>query len=131
MFRAFSCPQAAEDLVFDDGSLGGRFQAIEGGFVDQEPLWPGQTSVMFSYVVDCTAGECNLDRQITHPINNINALIADTGVSVESASLGFRRQAAERGPELYELRRTRPPRRRLVGPADPPGWRPAGPGCGP
>ena len=92
----FLLPDGSTDLAFHDGVLGGRFRAIEGGFVDLEPLWPGRTSVMFGYTVACPAGVCDLDRQVTHPVGSINALIADTGVSVDSTSLSFEgKQQAE------------------------------------
>jgi len=82
-------PKDSYDWAFDDGSLGGRFLATDGGFVDREPLWPGSTSVMFRYTLDWRAGDCILDRDVTHPISNLNFLIADTGVRVESDRLAF------------------------------------------
>jgi hypothetical protein len=85
----FSLPPGSHDLTFEDGSLGGRFRATEGGFVDVEPLWPGSTSVLFGYVVDCVDGVCDLGREITHPIANLNVLMADQGATIDSASLAF------------------------------------------
>lgn len=85
----FMLPRDSYDWAFDDGSLGGRFLATDGGFVDREPLWPGTTSVMFRYAVDCRAGGCILDRDVTHPISNLNVLIADIGARIESDRLAF------------------------------------------
>lgn len=83
----FLLPQDSYDLAFDDGSLGGRFLSTDKGFVDTEPQWPGTTSVMFRYVLDCGADNCNLTRDVTHPTPNLNLLVADTGVRVESTRL--------------------------------------------
>jgi hypothetical protein len=85
----FLLPQDSYDWTFDDGTLGGRFLATDGGFVDTEPLWPGTTSVMFRYTLDCRASDCSLVKDVTHPISNLNLLIPDTGVRVESSQLAF------------------------------------------
>ena len=85
----FLLPQESYDLAFEDGTLGGRFLSIRGGFVDREPLWPGRTSVMFAYAVDCGTRGCDLSREISHPISNLNVLISDVGVNVESKTLTF------------------------------------------
>jgi hypothetical protein len=95
----FVLPKDSYDWAFEDGSLGGRFLATDGGFLDREPLWPGTTSVMFSYALDCRAGDCNLDRDVTHPISNLNLLIADTGVRVESDRLDFAGQVDAEGQD--------------------------------
>jgi hypothetical protein len=83
----FSLPQGSRDLTPEDGTLGGRFLAMEGGFVDTEPQWPGTTTVLFAYAVDCPTGDCNLTRQVTYPVANLNVLIPDTGAQVQSTRL--------------------------------------------
>jgi hypothetical protein len=83
----FLLPQGSRDLTPQDGALGGRFLSVEGGFVDTEPQWPGTTTVLFSYAVDCPTGECNLTRVVTQAIANLNVLIPDTGGQVQSTRL--------------------------------------------
>ena len=83
----FSLPPGSHDLAFDDGAPGGRFLAVEGGFVDTGPLWPGSTRVLFSYVLDCPAGDCDLSRQILYPIANLNVLLPDAGMQVAGSQL--------------------------------------------
>jgi hypothetical protein len=85
----FILPEDGRDLTLDDGTLGGRFLSAPGGFVDTEPHWPGTTSVLFSYDLDCPGGDCSLAREIVHPISNLNLLIPDSGASVASAQLAF------------------------------------------
>jgi hypothetical protein len=83
----FLLPAESEGLELYDGSLGGRFQSIEGGFVDTEPLWPGQTSVMFQYTIACPQSGCVLRRQLTYDLPSLNVLIPDTGITIESDRL--------------------------------------------
>lgn len=85
----FLLPQDIHDLTLNDGSLGGRFVSTKGGFVDTEPQWPGGTQVLFAYVLDCPSGLCNLERQLDHPISDLNVLIPDAGVTVESRQFVF------------------------------------------
>jgi hypothetical protein len=85
----FILPQGSRDLTLSDGELGGRFLSTEDGFVDTEPQWPGSTSVLFNYTVDCPAGSCDLARQITHPVTDLNVLVAESGVQVESDVLAL------------------------------------------
>jgi hypothetical protein len=83
----FQLPQGSRDLVVDDGSIGGRFLATADGFVDTEPHWPGSTSVLYSYGIECRGGSCDLTRELQHPITNLNVLIPDAGATVESSEL--------------------------------------------
>jgi hypothetical protein len=85
----FILPEGSHDMVFDDGAVGGRFLRAPGGFVDTEPHWPGTTSVLFSYDLDCRQGDCDLGRELTHAITNLNVLIPDTSVVVVSGQLAL------------------------------------------
>jgi hypothetical protein len=85
----FLLPDDSYALAFEDGTLGGRFLSVPGGFVDLEPLWPGSTSVMYSYAVDCQGGECDLGRELSHPVAALNLLVGDTTVQVQSNGLTF------------------------------------------
>jgi hypothetical protein len=103
----FLLPQDAYNLSFDDGSLGGRFlTAPQGGFVDTEPHWPGTTSVVYSYDLSCRSGNCDLARELQHPVSNLNVLIPDTGATITSSQLVLAgTQQAQGGSFLnYEAR---------------------------
>jgi hypothetical protein len=90
----FLLPADIQDLEFYDGLLGERFRAVDGGFVDTEALWPGQTSVMFYYTLDCPQGECLLRRELTYPLPSLNVLIPDVGIMIESDRLVAQGQVA-------------------------------------
>jgi hypothetical protein len=83
----FLLPEESHDLIFDDGSLNGRFRLIDGGFVDTEPQWPGTTQVLFSYTVDLIGGVADLSRTLAHPTVDLNVLIEETGATIESQDL--------------------------------------------
>jgi hypothetical protein len=85
----FRLPKEGHSLTFDDGTLGGRFLATPDGFVDTEPHWPGTTSVVYSYELECPGGTCDLARELSHPVSNLNVLLPDTGAAVDSAQLSF------------------------------------------
>jgi hypothetical protein len=96
----FALPESSFNLALDDGSLGGRFLSVSDGFVDTEPQWPGGTQVLYSYDVSCPQGECDLSREVTNRISNLNVLVSDPGVQVESAQL-VPQGVTEAGEESY------------------------------
>ena len=84
---SYQLPAGARDVAFEDGAWGGRFLQVEGGLVDTEPLWPGQTTVIFAYNVDCPSGLCDLGRTLHQRVSNLNVLVPDTGATVTSKTL--------------------------------------------
>jgi hypothetical protein len=84
---SYQLPTAAHNVVFEDGAWGGRFLQIGGGLVDTEPLWPGQTTVVFSYDVYCPSGPCDLSRTLQQHVSNLNVLVPDIGLAVASETL--------------------------------------------
>jgi mono/diheme cytochrome c family protein len=85
----FDLPPGAQGLSINDGELGGRYLAVENGFVDTLPLPPGQATrqVLYRYALPYSEGELNLQRSLPYPAININALIADQGQKVASEGL--------------------------------------------
>ncbi len=83
----FQLPRGARDVVFEDGAWGGRFLEIEGGFVDTEPIWPGQSTVIFSYMLDCPSGACDLGRTLQQRVSTLNVMLPDAGVAIRSGHL--------------------------------------------
>ncbi len=84
----FTLPAGSQELSFTDGSLGGRFLAVDGGFVDTEPLWPGQTSLMVNYAIPCPQSTCVLSRKLIYPLSSLNVFMpADNGATIASSRL--------------------------------------------
>jgi hypothetical protein len=96
----FVLPEQSVNLTLDDGTLGGRFLSIPEGFVDTEPQWPGGTQVLYNYELSCPQGVCDLSRNISHPVSNLNVLISDANAQVESTQL-VPQGVREAGKETY------------------------------
>ena len=80
----FNLPPGAQGLSISDGELGGRYLAVENGFVDTLPLPPGQATrqVLYRYTLPYSGGKLDLQRSLAYPATNVNALIADQGEKV-------------------------------------------------
>jgi hypothetical protein len=85
----FTLPAGAQGLNVDDGRLGGRYLAVDGGFVDTLPLPPGQATrqVLYRYSLPYSEGKLDLKRSVPYPVTSVNALIADQGQKVTSEGL--------------------------------------------
>jgi mono/diheme cytochrome c family protein len=85
----FNLPPGAQDLSISDGELGGRYVQVEGGFVDNLPLPPGQATrqVLYRYSLPYSGGKLDLERRLAYPAANVNALIADLGQNIASEGL--------------------------------------------
>ena len=82
-------PRDVRNVSFEDGSLGRRFISARDGFADTEPQWPGRTSVIFSYEIDCPSRQCTLTRVMPGPTRNLNVLLPSVGVRLETDRLSF------------------------------------------
>jgi len=85
----FNLPAGAQELSINDGELGDRYRAVEGGFVDTLPLppGPGTRQVLYRYSLPYSGGKLELERSLAYPATNVNALIADQGQKVVSEGL--------------------------------------------
>ena len=85
----FNLPPGAQGLSINDGELGGRYLAVENGFVDTLPLPPGQATrqVLYRYTLPYSGGRLDLQRSLPYPAANVNALVADQGEKVTSEGL--------------------------------------------
>jgi mono/diheme cytochrome c family protein len=85
----FNLPPGAQELSINDGELGDRYRAVEGGFVDTLPLapGPGTRQVLYRYSLPYSGGKLDLERSLAYPAANVNALIADQGQKVVSEGL--------------------------------------------
>lgn len=86
---AFPLPEGATDLNVSDGALGERFIQSSNGFIDLQPLPPGQNSrqILFRYSLPYTGASLDLVRSLPYPAKAVNALIADAGEKVTSPDL--------------------------------------------
>jgi hypothetical protein len=93
-------PKNAVGLAFDQGSSEDRFVAVDGGFVDTEPVPPGQEAslLFFSYHLTVGGNKIPLERRFAYPVSNLSVLVAQPGLSLQSEQL------EARGPESFQGR---------------------------
>ena len=82
-------PAGAVGLALQDGSAEGRFVDIAGGWLDTEPVPPGQESALafFSYHLMVTGDKVPVERRFAYPVSEFNILVAQPGLSLASAQL--------------------------------------------
>ncbi len=84
----FSVPAGATNLQFQDGSLGGRYLEIPGGFADTMPVHPGQGNYQVLAYFDMPFnGKLDLSQPILFPVNAVVVLLPENGSSVQSSQL--------------------------------------------
>lgn len=93
-------PDTAVGLSFGDATQDGRFVETEGGITDTAPVPPGsETSMLFfSYHVPVTGDTIPLERRFAYPVGNLNMLVAQPGLSLNSEQL------QSRGLQLFQDR---------------------------
>ncbi len=80
----FTLPEGATGLSFPPtlGQLGDRFRLTEGGFVDTEPLRPGRTSLLFSYVLPYDRNWATIAHTVPLPVQAVT-LLTPPGMKVQ------------------------------------------------
>ncbi len=73
-------PDGATNLSFEDGTLGGRYEITEDGFVDLEPIPPGagidHLVFGFDLPIDRSA---DFEQQMLHPVDAVTVLLPADG----------------------------------------------------
>jgi len=82
-------PEGAVGLAFGEGTPEGRFVETAGLVLDTEPVPPGQGTAMafFSYHLMVMGDTVPLERRFFYPVNNLNVLAAQPGLSLASDQL--------------------------------------------
>jgi len=83
----FPLPEGASNLVFEEGVLGDRFVATEGGFGDTYALPPDTTAqVLFAYEMPYK-NKLTLSQPLSFPVTAAIAFVLDGTVELESEVL--------------------------------------------
>ena len=85
----FALPPDFQNLSFDDGDLGRRYQLTPDGAADTLPLPPGQgvRQTLLRYVIPFTSLTLDLQHPVAVPLRSLNVLVADVGAQVSSPDL--------------------------------------------
>ncbi len=93
-------PPGAVGVAFGDETESERFMEGDGGLWDTEPVPPGlETSLLFfSYHLTVSGETVSLEHQFAYPVDTLNLLVAQPGLTLRSDQL------AARGLESFEGR---------------------------
>ncbi|MFZ1710095.1 MAG: hypothetical protein WAW20_16040, partial [Anaerolineae bacterium] len=85
----FALPPDFQNLSFDDGDLGRRYQLTPDGAADTLPLPPGQgvRQTLLRYVIPFTSLTLDLQHPVAVPLRSLNVLVADVGAQASSPDL--------------------------------------------
>lgn len=85
----FTLPPNAQGLRVDGSEQTGRFEATADGFVDRQPLTPGQgvRQVLYQYTIPYSGDTVDFVRTLPYPAGTVNALVTDVGQQVASEQL--------------------------------------------
>jgi hypothetical protein len=98
----FSLPVDATDLRFDDPDVELNRVETDEGFVSLLPVVPGQSRVLYSYILPYDSRGHTLMRKIVYRTTNFDLMAASVGVQAESEQLDYRGLVG--GKELSYLR---------------------------
>ncbi len=85
----FDLPNGFQNLTFDDGDLGRRYQPTATGAVDTLPLPPGQgvRQTLLRYVMPFSSLTLDIKHPVAVALRSLNVLVADVGAKVTSPDL--------------------------------------------
>ena len=80
----FLIPEAATNLLFQDGALGERYLEVPGGFADTVTVQPGagQYQVVFAYNLPYP-GKLDFSQTMSMQVDAVVIMLPDTGVKVK------------------------------------------------
>lgn len=85
----FNLPAGVTSLALDGGEIGGRFLRTADGLVDTQPLPPGGTQILMSYLLPANGDEAELAHSVPYPIDRLNVMVVDgPEVTTDLQSLG-------------------------------------------
>jgi len=76
-------PEGASNLTFEEGSIGGRFEITNDGFVDLKPIPPGSglDHLVFGFEMPVSRST-QFDQLMRHPVDAVTVLIPPGGPNV-------------------------------------------------
>ena len=81
-------PAGYTDLSFQDGQVGDRYRETAGGFADTLPVAPGTGTrqILLAFKLQYT-NSFSFTQTLAYPINTVNLLVPDVGVTVSGPGL--------------------------------------------
>ena len=93
-------PENAVGISFGEGVAEDQYIQVEGGLMGTEPVPPGTETALafFSYHLMVTGDSVPLEQRFAYPVTNMNMLVAQPGLTLNSDQL------QSRGLELFQGR---------------------------
>ncbi len=89
---ALAVPPGVEEIEFQDGVVGGRYQPVGDRIYDLVPVPPGEEArqIVYSYRLPVSGDVVTLPQEFLYPIENLNLLVTDApNLEVEAPALTF------------------------------------------
>ncbi|MBK8051194.1 MAG: c-type cytochrome [Anaerolineales bacterium] len=105
----FRVPDGAEQVQFDNGSLGDRFQQVDGVYYDTMPLVPGESvqQVVVRYLLPFEGTETSLKQEFLYPVDSLSLLVTQLpGVEIEAPQMEFAGQQDIQGQQFQLWRKS-------------------------
>jgi len=98
-------PPDAQDLVLQAGTLGVDFLSRQAELVATAPVLPGKETfdVAFLYVIPYATPSVTLDRVLHYDTAEVNGLLMDMGVDMQSNALTFVGERAAQGQTFLQF----------------------------
>ncbi len=80
----FAVPEGAANVSFEGNETAERFLPVDGSYVDTMPLPPGGRQVLLRYSLPIVDGAATLSHAIPYPVDNLNLLAPDAGMTIEA-----------------------------------------------
>jgi mono/diheme cytochrome c family protein len=102
---AMAVPPEAQDLAFDNGSLGNRFQKVGDLVYDTLPVLPGEGSrqVVMRYAIPFDGTSTELKQDVLYPAGEVSLLVTDLpNLKLEADGVQFV-SVEEMGDQSYQF----------------------------
>ena len=104
---ALHVPTDAQELTFDNGELGVRFQQVADTVYDTTPVTPGQGTrqIIMRYFLPVDGSSLDFDREFLYPIDQMTILVAELPqleVTIPGFSLASRETLQNQTYQLWQ-----------------------------
>lgn len=104
---ALRVPPEAQELTFDNGELGVRFQQVADTVYDTTPVTPGEGTrqIIMRYFLPVDGASLDFDREFLYPVDQMNILVAQLPqleVTIPGFSLASRETLQNQTYQLWQ-----------------------------
>lgn len=110
---ALRVPTEAQELTFDNGELGVRFQQVDDTVYDTTPVTPGEGTrqIIMRYFLPVDGSSLDFEREFLYPVNQMTILVAELPqleVTIPGFTLASRETLQNQTYQLWQPEGTAP-----------------------